>query len=390
MKRPPNPSSLVPATANKQVVTTQSEQNHLNLRSLTEGAMASLPEYDDSIYTGIWTNWAHGRLFGATLTTTRTHGSLLIAFLSLFVTFVGTRFWRIGCFIVHYIYSTSAPRDGLYHQRQAILRNAANGTTGLWGFCEVLYAWRKIAKRPYRRILPPLVFTLITLITFALASTFSSRISSADETQVLLSGSGCSKVLSFSKSDHVHDIYALYVSYLPHVSRALSSSANYAQQCYSEGFNDVGCRKFVRRNIRTKANRSASCPFDPKICKSQDSNLLLDTGFIDSREDLGLNTPQDGRFLYRRLLHCAPLMTEGYSRKESTAHANSSREESVMLYFYGNTSKNNYTHRYPIGTSWADLLDYSPDFTLRSVEGSFFLSCTANHILAGLWVPSTT
>lgn len=330
--------------------------------------MASLPEYDDSIYTGVWTNWANGRLLGATLTTTRTHGSLLIAFLSIFVTFVGTRFWRIGCFIVHYIYSTSAPRDGLYHQRQAILRNVVNGTPGLWGLCEFLYAWRTTAKSPYRRILPPLVFTLITLITFALASTFSSRISSVDDTRVLLSGGGCSKFRTFNKRDRA----VVAVAYASHLSGAFSSSASYAQQCYSEGSNELGCRKFVKRNIGMKANRRAACPFDPKICKSQDSNLLLDTGFIDSREDLGLNTPQDGRFLYRRLLHCAPLMTEGYSRKESLTYANGSREENVMQYFYGNTSYDNYTYRHPIGKSWTDLFYNSfMDFTLRSVEGFF-------------------
>lgn len=334
--------------------------------------MASLPEYDSSIYTGVWTNWADGRLFGATLTTTRTHGSLLIAFISLFVAIVGTRFWRIGCFTVHCVYSTGAPRDGLYHQRQAILRNAANGTTGLWSFCQILYAWRKTAKNPYRRIIPPIVLASITIIAFALASTFSSRILSADETQVLLAGNGCSKVpLSGYKSDL--DMAALLLRYIPHLSGAISSSANYAKQCYSEKFNEVGCRKFVRRNIHTKANRAAACPFDPKICKSQDSNLLIDTGFIDSREDLGLNTPQDGRFLYRRLLHCAPLMTEGYSRNETLVYANGSREESVMQYFYGNTSENNYTYQYPIGTSWLDLFGDAPDFTLQSVEEVFFV-----------------
>ena len=95
------------------------------------------------IYTGTWTDWSRGRILGGTLTTTSTHGGLLIAFLSLYVTVAGTCFWRIGCFVFHYVYSTEAPRDAFYHQRQAVLRNAANATTGITILFQMFFAWRR-------------------------------------------------------------------------------------------------------------------------------------------------------------------------------------------------------------------------------------------------------
>lgn len=54
-----------------------------------------------SAYTGVWTNWSHGRIFGLTLTLSHRNGAFLTAFLALFVTFVGTCFWRITKFALH-------------------------------------------------------------------------------------------------------------------------------------------------------------------------------------------------------------------------------------------------------------------------------------------------
>ncbi|KAI1868746.1 hypothetical protein JX265_006725 [Neoarthrinium moseri] len=63
---------------------------------------------------------------------------------------------------------------------------------------------------------------------------------------------------------------------------------------------------------------------------SKDSNILIDSGPIDSHSDLGLNAPQDERFSFRVVLHCAPLVTEGY---RSTLNISSDR--SFARYFYG-------------------------------------------------------
>lgn len=85
--------------------------------------MADANSLDNQIYTGTWVNHSYGRIAGGTLTLTRENGGLLIAFLALFVAAAGRSFWRLTRFILHTIFSSEERRDGVYHQRQAILRN---------------------------------------------------------------------------------------------------------------------------------------------------------------------------------------------------------------------------------------------------------------------------
>ncbi|KAL1634241.1 hypothetical protein SLS58_010785 [Diplodia intermedia] len=263
------------------------------------------------IYTGVWTDWSHDKLLGATLTTTRTHGSLLIAFISLFVAVVGTSFWRICCFILHYIYSTEASRDAMYHQRQAVLRDAANATTGIASLFLILNSWRKNQppRRAYQRILPLLAFSCLSLAAFAVASTFSSRISTTTGNAVLLASSNCGIIYP---TTNVSDLADFATVFQPYLSQRFTSSADYAQQCYPN-LQSEDCSTFVQRRLRTDSIRNATRPFPGNVCKSQDANLLLDTGLVDSHHDLGMNAPSSHRCQFRFVLQSAPLTTNGYT-----------------------------------------------------------------------------
>lgn len=53
--------------------------------------MSELADYY-SIYEGVWINWARGRVFGSTITLNRRDGGLIISFITLFITLVGTAF----------------------------------------------------------------------------------------------------------------------------------------------------------------------------------------------------------------------------------------------------------------------------------------------------------
>jgi hypothetical protein len=91
------------------------------------------------VYLGAWINWKRGRVLGATITMSQGNASLLIAFIALFVSFVGTRFFRLACFIAHRLYSKRSAQDGIYHQRQAILRNSDNAIGAIWSLGEVFW-----------------------------------------------------------------------------------------------------------------------------------------------------------------------------------------------------------------------------------------------------------
>lgn len=157
----------------------------------------------------------------------------------------------------------------------------------------------------------------------------------------------------------------------------LATSANYAQQCYP--LNDsavmsgvLDCNLFLRRSLDATIDKNASCPFSGGICKRNDSNLIIDTGIIDSHEHLGLNSRPDERITFRRTTHCAPLETKG--RKKTYRDSNG---KEYVRYYFGEAigprgeEYDGFTYEYPVINSQG-IMDGSeiiiqPDYTLRYV-----------------------
>ncbi|KAL9624424.1 MAG: hypothetical protein Q9160_001387 [Pyrenula sp. 1 TL-2023] len=113
---------------------------------------------------------------------------------------------------------------------------------------------------------------------------------------------------------------------------------------------------------------NADCPFpgQDRICLRKSGNIRIDTGLMNSHEDFGLNAEPADRFGFRRVHHCAPLLTDGYS-ENGTAYASSdqsifavvadkykdSTDFEIMRYFYGaspaiRTRGSNQTYGYPV------------------------------------------
>lgn len=286
------------------------------------------------VYLGMWTNWSRGRLMGATLTVSRENGNYLLSFTAFFIGLVSTRFWRILCFILHNSFSTSTPRDALYHQQQAILRNSASPDSGLLVLVQLAWAWRKTAKRAIIRVFPLIATASFFLIAFTIAGGFSSTISTGIGKEVLLDGSNCAFVnIQYS------DVEAESLLQ-PYTSRQSNNAANYAQQCYATTTSGMfDCGTFVKPRIPGSVDNQTACPFAKGLCQS-DASLRLDTGYIDSHEHLGLNAPFDERVIFRTVLQCAPLATKGYTSNVSTSTGN------YTTYNYGpRMSGSNYTQR---------------------------------------------
>src|ERR1700748_678247 len=94
------------------------------------------------VHEGLWTNWAKGTPFGATLTLTPTNAAILIAIVAIYVQLVGSHLWKVMVFVLHQCRATPAERDGLYHQHQVILRNSASEPGTMWQLFRVGLAWR--------------------------------------------------------------------------------------------------------------------------------------------------------------------------------------------------------------------------------------------------------
>jgi hypothetical protein len=303
-----------------------------------------------SIYTGVWINWSHGAVQGATLTLTQQNGTLLLAFITIFVTVTNTRFWSIFSYCLHQAYSTPKPQDALHNQRQAILRNAGSSESGFWMFLHLFWAWRKHGKKTvFKRIMLPLVLSLLSLTAFAVAGIFSSRVAMAVGSEVLVTGINCgtgstTQGLSKATESDLASANAYQIN-------RLHSSYNYALLCYGNSTFAADCPTFVKESLPIEITRDVSCPFpgQEKICRNETGAIRVDSGYLDSHSDLGINAPPESRFKYRIVWDCAPVIHESYSLSTNGSDGSNTTDADYPMvnFMYGNSSKyGNATYQY--------------------------------------------
>ncbi|KAI3317212.1 hypothetical protein HD806DRAFT_541470 [Xylariaceae sp. AK1471] len=288
------------------------------------------------VHLGLWTNWSRGRVLGATLTVTREDATLLIAFTSTFIAFVATRVWRSFCFFLHRCYSTSTPQDAAYHQLQAILRNSSVAEDGLQLSLNLLSTKHK-QRRYHQRILLVILVGLLLVVSFTIIGGFSSRIATSDN-EVLIESARCGYLYGGKVSDEQE-----YYNVVSYMAKKTNNAANYAEQCYSDAAGQFDCDNYVVQRINSSVDMNATCPFDSRICLNNGANIRIDSGYINSHILLGLNAPTTERILWRNVLHCAPLATNGFTSQDSQSLTNDT------LFHYGNytslTGNTDYVYR---------------------------------------------
>ncbi|GAW22620.1 hypothetical protein ANO14919_121620 [Xylariales sp. No.14919] len=255
-----------------------------------------------------------GPVFGATVTTTKQYGNFLIAFTAFYIAFVATRSWRILALILHRCRSNPAPQLTFLRQRQIILRNASNAESSLILFIRLCWAWRKFPARRILSLLPEIALAFGCIAAFTVAGGFSSSISTAIGDEVLIRGDNCAILSTLT---NISDLDLI----LPIRSQRLNEDATYAQQCYQSDVSELSpseCTRFVVNHLPTSSvNTNAKCPFQPEICQTQDHNIQLDTGYLNSHDHLGINAPETQRFALRYALQCVPLKSEGHTSEFS-------------------------------------------------------------------------
>lgn len=192
---------------------------------------------------------------------------------------------------------------------------------------------------------------------FTLASIFSSRVSSGDPSEVLLSGHKC------GKADTAIDYLAYEHEYSPWRSHRSQEFLFYARSCYHNISNTQSCNLYVKPRLRLQADRNASCPFAPEICLASSGNLRLDSGFVNTHYDLGINAVAKNRLEFRHVYHCAPIKTKGYSEiVRGVPDARNRTTTSLFRLFYGafagyskyRPNYKNYTYQVPINVSYVN------------------------------------
>lgn len=296
---------------------------------------------ENGVHLGAWTNWSYGSIRGATLTLSRRNGGLLIAFLALFVGVTGSATFRIASYSIHQLLSSDIEEDGLYHQRQAILRNSGTGLPGLWKLILMQFAWRRKAKNTTKRILPLMTFCFLNIGAFYVASVFSSQVSTSTGSEVLVSSPDCGYI-----DPNIDDtITSLFGGLIPYYVQLAVASANYAQQCYNTDVTSQDCSTFSKTSLPVDKLTGVACPFNQSICVKESGAIQFDTGHLNSHSDLGINDPPENRFTYRAVVTCSPLKTEGYtSLKMGLMNLLRTRSWSITMGYQGRRTFQYQTH----------------------------------------------
>lgn len=149
----------------------------------------------DEVYNGLWVNQPFGSQRGATLTLDHQTGGIIIAFLALFIAAAARSLWKITRFMMHVCATESASRnqDGIYHQRQVILRNQSIALNAVLDLCRLGYVWRDRAREGPQRVLP------IILVASIISS--ASIAAGKSLTPVLNSVANATRYFFFESSD---------------------------------------------------------------------------------------------------------------------------------------------------------------------------------------------
>ncbi|KAK8086032.1 cytochrome p450 protein [Apiospora phragmitis] len=229
---------------------------------------------------------------GATLTTTQSSGNILIAFTATFIPSVASRLWKMLCFAFHTCSSKRGAQGTIYHQRQVVLGNSSSADAGTFSLLVLLWVWRRLQAKTLVRLLPLLIFGILFIVGFTLTGGYSSQISSVAGDEVLINGENCS-IFSPPSTDDAN--FTGTIAHNTWIANKMDDAANYVQQYYAhQGANVFDCNRFVVQSLPTEtSDGNAGCPF--------------------ANDHMGLNAPQDRRFLWRMVLSCAPLKTDGYT-----------------------------------------------------------------------------
>jgi hypothetical protein len=266
------------------------------------------------VHEGFWINWFKGSTHGLTLTLCPTSANLLIATLALFVTMSGGQLWTIIRFALHQIRASDRHQTlGIPHnQQQVILRNATTDVTTARLFICLAWSWRKTAVKPLSSSMVIILLAMSHAVFFMVAGAFSATLANAGPS-VLSRSPYCGDfnesylaIVDNGVNPSTIDTFHLSLEFIAKEEHDVQLSLEYARECYMTQASSSSCDTFQQPQLNWTTFQNGSCPFDSKTC-SDSGTIVLDTGLIDSHNDLGINAHYNDRLFYRRVTNCTVL-----------------------------------------------------------------------------------
>jgi hypothetical protein len=301
----------------------------------------------------------YGKVNGLTLTTDQPWRDVLIAAIALVITFTGAQIWGVVCFLA-FRFRLLAIGDHVYHHVQAALRNSSSSPTS-FALRMLEVAW---AQRPYHLAHSSAATGLIqandghsyphpnhlhdagsekhtreksqgafgaSLLRLsgllALAVGFSAAFTTisllgvqffrAPDDSALIASQYCGWAAEVNDLDDLatpeaRDTSAMLM--VPNRARYQRVRA-YARSCYAEaadGELTKQCDTFVTPRITSTMTTGAACPFPGDgACKTD--AVTIESGRIDSRTTLGINTVDEDRVAVKKSFTCAPINADQWA-----------------------------------------------------------------------------
>jgi len=83
------------------------------------------------------------------------------------------------------------------------------------------------------------------------------------------------------------------------------SMRDYTRGCYQQSGPSFVCNSLIKTMIDSKFTLNDPCPFQDGVCETP--AITLDTGIVDSNDDLGINSPPQNRIQFCKILSCSVI-----------------------------------------------------------------------------------
>jgi hypothetical protein len=215
----------------------------------------------------------------------------------------------IICFIIHQFCSDGNPRDGLYHQRQILLRNASSPVSTLLYLLKITWAWKPKVENVLRRQFPAILLAATLTVVFSAASVLSAYVAiTGTDDEVLIRSEGVCNYWWAPSFDE-----APMASFWSTQRQIFQESAGYVRDCYltepSVSEKLPTCKAFVRPRISFNITTGVECPFPGKqLCRnSTEGPIRLESEKINSNTHLGINAEQGDQVDFLQFMICTPV-----------------------------------------------------------------------------------
>lgn len=286
--------------------------------------MAQVLDPAEYIFQGFWQNLGKDSTHSLTLTLQPAYATILTNALALFVAMSGGQLWTIIRFTLHQIRASSRAEafDMAHNQQQIVLRNATTDVATARLMLNLGWASRENARRAITTCVTIAILAILNAALFMAAGTFSNKWIDAGQ-EVLARSPHCGtfnnayfNIVSNGPNPTSESDFQLSVEFLAKVIRDVQQSLEVAQVCYMmQPSQDWGatCNSLQAPRLYWTTLANASCPFGTEVCSDNSETIVLDTGMINTYDDLGINAQPGDRLGYRRVTTCTALNDTGHT-----------------------------------------------------------------------------